>query len=203
MINQDWDIKPRGALCGKCQQPFADRQEYMSRLTFGTEGYARLDCCLACWNEGDRVPQVVSVWRGVYEMPPPAPPETLKKETAESLLRALVAKNDPANGNVMFILAVMLERRRVLFERDVRKQDDGKLVRVYEQRKTGDTFIITDPQLRLDQIEHVQNEVMAMLSAPAIAPGTAAQSDALETPAKATPPEPEAAANATVGQNAG
>jgi len=170
MLNQDWDIKPRAAVCGKCQAPFADGQEYVSRLTFGSEGYVRLDCCAACWSGAESAPQAVSVWRGVFEMPPPAPPEALKKETAESLLRALVEKNDPANGNVMFILAVMLERRRMLVERDVRKQDDGKLVRVYEHRKTGDTFIITDPQLHLDQIEHVQAEVMAMLSPPAVAP---------------------------------
>ena len=170
MINQDWDIKPRAAVCGKCQAPFTDRQEYVSRLTYGADGYARQDCCAACWSEAESAPQAVSVWRGVFEMPPPAPPEALKKETAESLLRTLMDKDDPANGNVMFILAVMLERRRMLVERDVRKQADGKLVRVYEHRKTGDTFIIIDPQLRLDQIEHVQSEVMAMLSAPAVPP---------------------------------
>ena len=173
MINQEWDIKPRAAVCGKCQKPFADHQEYVSRLTYGAEGYARLDCCAACWSAAESVPQVVSVWHGVFEMPPPAPPEALKKETAESLLRVLVEKNDPANANVMFILAVMLERRRMLVERDVRKDDGGKLVRVYEHRKTGDTFIITDPQLHLDQIEHVQAEVMAMLSAPAVTPAVA------------------------------
>ena len=108
-------------------------------------------------------------------------------------MRSLVEKNDPANGNVMFILAVMLERRRMLVERDVRKQDDGKLVRVYEHRKTGDTFIITDPQHRLDQIEHVQTEVMAMLSAPTVAPAT---------PAPATQAGPEVASKTSVEQNA-
>jgi len=186
MINQDWDIKPRAAVCGKCQVPFAEGQGNMvSRLTYGSDGYVRLDCCAACWlatrhewSAADRVPQSVSVWRGVFDVPPPPPPEALKKETAESLLRSLVEKNDPANGNVLFILAVMLERRRLLVERDVVKQEDGKLVRVYEHRKTGDTFIVTDPQLRLDQIEHVQTEVMVMLSAPAAAvqPGEASKS---------------------------
>ena len=90
MINQDWDIKPRAAVCGKCQASFADRQEYVSRLTFGSEGYVRLDCCEACWNEANRTPQDISVWHGIFEMPPPTPPEALKKETAESLLRTLI-----------------------------------------------------------------------------------------------------------------
>lgn len=167
MINQEWDIKPRAVVCGNCQAPFADGQEYVSQLTYGAEGYARLDCCSACWSKVERTQPVISIWHGVFELPPPPPPEALKKETAESLLRTLVAKNDPANGNVIFILAVMLERRRILVERDTRKQEDGKLVRVYEQRKTGDTFIVTDPQLHLDQIASVQAEVMAMLAPPA------------------------------------
>ncbi|MBI2441669.1 MAG: hypothetical protein HYV35_09895 [Lentisphaerae bacterium] len=166
MINQDWDIKPRAALCGKCQTPFADGQEYISRLTFGTAGYERLDCCAACWTALTDTVQALSVWHGVFEMPPPPPPEPIKKETAESLLRALLEKNDPARGNVVFILAVMLERRRLLAEREVQRQDGGKIVRVYEHRRTGDTFIITDPQLRLDQIAQVQAEVMALLAAP-------------------------------------
>ncbi len=30
MINQEWDIKPRSMVCGKCQAPFADNQEYVA-----------------------------------------------------------------------------------------------------------------------------------------------------------------------------
>ncbi|MBI2438602.1 MAG: hypothetical protein HYV36_07315 [Lentisphaerae bacterium] len=41
-------------------------------------------------------------------------------------------------------------------------------MRIYEHRQTGDSFIITDPQLRLDQVKQVQTEVMALLAAPAV-----------------------------------
>ena len=34
---------------------------------------------------------------------------------------------------------------------------------IYEHAKTGEVFVIPDPQLRLDQIEAVQNEVAAQL----------------------------------------
>ncbi|MBI2437590.1 MAG: hypothetical protein HYV36_02090 [Lentisphaerae bacterium] len=167
MINQDWDLKPRATQCGQCQTPFAQGQEYVSRLTYGPQGYERLDCCGACWAQGQGAAEAISVWHGVFEMPPPPEPEPVKKETAESLLRALLEKNDPAQGNVLFILAVMLERRRVLVEREVQRRAGGKLVRIYEHRQTGDSFIITDPQLRLDQVKQVQTEVMALLAAPA------------------------------------
>jgi hypothetical protein len=34
---------------------------------------------------------------------------------------------------------------------------------IYEHGATGDVFIVPDPQLRLDQLESVQNEVANLL----------------------------------------
>lgn len=163
MLNQDWDIKPRGLACAQCQGAFVDQQPYVSQLTFGAEGYQRRDYCAVCWGKGDAAVNNVSVWKSVFHPPPPPPEEPLKKETAESLLRGLIEKNEPEKKNVIFILAVMLERRRLLVERDAQARDDGSTLRVYEHRHTGDTFLITDPNLDLNQLSHVQEEVMAML----------------------------------------
>jgi hypothetical protein len=70
--------------------------------------------------------------------------------------------DNPAHGNVIYILAIMLERKKVLVEKDVHVESDATR-RVYEHRKTGETFIVRDPHLRLDQLEHVQEDVVAML----------------------------------------
>lgn len=110
-----------------------------------------------------KVGDAFSVWKGTFQAELP-PPEVLKKETAESLLRKLIEKNDPHFRNAIFILAVMLERKRLLAEKEVRKQDDETVVRVYEHRQTGDTFIITDPMLNLNQIGQVQEEIATFLS---------------------------------------
>ncbi|MBU4199230.1 MAG: hypothetical protein KKE37_00410 [Verrucomicrobia bacterium] len=210
MLNQDWDIKPRGLACAQCRGAFTDKQIYVSQLTFGAGGYQRRDFCFECWAKRDTLPPsgsngmepalqpsgvsaesgsaekaeaaplpaapqegvangaetrevAVSIWKGVFHPPPPPPEEPLKKETAESLLRSLIEKNDPTSKNVIFILAVMLERRRLLLERDVQLRDDGSTLRVYEHRHTGETFLIIDPNLDLNQLSHVQEEVMAML----------------------------------------
>ena len=42
----------------------------------------------------------------------------------------------------------------------------GLKVRVYEHRKTGETFVVPDPGLRLDELEQVQQEVIALLGVP-------------------------------------
>jgi hypothetical protein len=61
-----------------------------------------------------------------------------------------------------YILAVMLERKRVL---KIKEQiiRDGQRVFVYEHPKTGDVFTIADPNLQLDQLEQVQHDVAGLL----------------------------------------
>jgi len=159
---QDWEIKPRGECCNECRAAFSDGQVYLSRLVFGQDGYVRDDYCETCWSARKDSATRYSSWRGRYKSPP-LPTEILQKETAESLLRRLMEGNDPTRGNAIFILAVMLERKKLLVEKDTQKNPNGSLTRVYEHRKTGETFLVPDPQLRLDQLEPVQREVVEML----------------------------------------
>ena len=147
----------------ECEKAFDDGEICLSALVYGEEGYARRDYCQACWPTELADASPYSTWKGIFHLPPAEPEEALKKETAESLLRKLMEDEGDRHSSVIYILAVMLERKRELIERDVKKHDDGSLVRVYEMRRTGETFIIPDPQLRLDQIEEVQREVMDML----------------------------------------
>ena len=179
---QDWEIRARGEQCARCEKPFADGESFMSRLTFGEEGYVREDFCMACWADIASEP-ALSIWQSVFRLPPPPPPEALKKETAESLLRALMAEDEAAHANAIYILAVMLERRRLLVEKDVQVREDGVKLRIYEYRKTNETFVIPDPELRLTELQHVQEEVLALLGGNSKSAGEApTESVSSETP---------------------
>jgi len=79
------------------------------------------------------------------------------------LLRRLIIENDPAHQNTRYILALMLERKRLL--RPMESSDKDMLV--YEHLATGDTLVLTNPHLSLEQIPDVQREVSALLSPPA------------------------------------
>ena len=163
-MNQDWDIKPRSQICQKCERHFGDQEPYYTRLNFTMAGYERFDCCESCW-QGDRERGARhSSWRGIFKVPPQTPDASVKKETAESLLRALVGRDDPSQQNLAYILAVMLERQRVLAEKEVTLREDGTRLLIYEHKKTGETLVIADPRLRLDQLETVQREVTALLA---------------------------------------
>ena len=161
-MNSDWNIQAPGKTCRACGKAFTDAELLFSRLTFDAGGYARHDFCAICWQERTKA-NALSVWKSVFRMPPPPPEEPLKKETAETLLRQLMETEDPANGSAIFILAVMLERRRILAERDIQVRDDGVKIRVYEHRKTGESFLIPDPELKLAELTHVQEQVVRLL----------------------------------------
>ena len=77
----------------------------------------------------------------------------------------MASASPPANA--CYVLAAMLERKRVLKQVKTESRDAGNRVLVYEQGSTGDVFIVPDPQLRLDELESVQNEVAELLRAAA------------------------------------
>ena len=181
-MNPEWNIRSCADQCAACQKKFADRETLMSRLRFTEDGYQREDFCSACWParsaaEGGEV----SAWAATWAAPAPKAPEALKKETAESLLRELMETDDPSKRNVIFILAVMLERRRILVEKEVQTSEGGgQKIRVYEHKQTGESFVVPDPQLKLREIETVQREVMDLLGIPLPAGITATAAPAPE-----------------------
>lgn len=179
MNSQEWNIKPRKPACDVCHAAFADRQPYMSRLTFTDQGYERFDFCMPCWTQSDQQrPEAVSIWKGVFETPAPRPEDPLKKENVETLLRGLMEVPDPAKAGVRYLLAIILERKRILIEKSVAAGKNGEATRVYEHRKTGESFIIEDPGLDFDKLEQVELEVKNMLSGRDPAPADTAQSAA-------------------------
>ena len=137
----------------------------MSALKETTGGYERFDCHPECWKTAEKDWVPFSQWDGVYFAPKKEEKkETLKKEDAGELLRKLMTLDDPAMKSVVYVRAVMLERSKILVERDAKELEDGTIRRVYEDRKQGDTFVILDPRLRLENLGEVQQQVVALLS---------------------------------------
>jgi hypothetical protein len=163
----EWNIQSRAHSCQSCQKEFADKESFHTMLFDEKGGYARFDVCQSCWtsqySQGatDRK-GFVSHWQSIYTVPLAAPPEAIQKETAETLLRKLVELNDPKHGPALYILAAMLERKRILKVK-TQLSRDGQRVFVYEHGKTGDLFQIQDPNLQLHQLEGVQHEVLHLL----------------------------------------
>jgi hypothetical protein len=199
----EWNIQSRGHACEACGKSFADQEHYHTLLFDEKQDFRRSDVCQACWqtqfNEGARERKgFISYWHGIYEAPVAAP-EAIQKDTAESLLRKLIELNDPRHIPAGYILAVMLERKRILKVKEQLSRD-GRRVFIYEQPKTGDIFTIVDPALQLNQLEQVQRDVAMLLEHGLNPPATPAGENgepAAVTTAESAPPAAVAEAAAT------
>lgn len=191
-MSQEWNIRSRGHACSVCGQVFTDRQPCVSVLRELPDTFERRDYHTLCWRDEQRDWKPYSFWEGEYAAPQVVvKEEPVKKETAESLLRRLILLDDPAMRNVMYVLAVMLERGKQLVERDAKPHESGGILRIYEHKKTADVFTVLDPRLRLDEIGTVQQQVVALLSGTHHLQDGAAAPEAATTVAE-TPASPEA-----------
>ena len=162
MINQEWSIRSRADRCAVTGALFEDGDYFYTLLFDDPEGLRREDLSEAAWKERNDNRQPFSFWRSKYEAPPAAAPEPVARQTAEDLLRRYMEETSAQHAAARYLLAAMLERKKLLKEVEA-KRGEGVLTRIYEHTKTGEVFVIPDPQLRLDQIEQVQAEVASLL----------------------------------------
>jgi hypothetical protein len=192
----EWNIQTRAHACQSCSAAFADKQIYHTILFDEKRDFLRTDVCQKCWDAQysqarDRK-GFISCWHGQYEVPP-APVEAIQKENAESLLRKLIEVNDPKHAAASYILAVMLERKRILKVKE-QIRTEGRRVFIYEQAKTGDVFTIPDPNLQLNQLEEVQRDVAHLLEH-GIVSEVPAPAESPSAPASKMPPVEETIAH--------
>ena len=159
-LPNEWAIKHRADRCAATQRPFAPGEYFYTLLFHDAGGYRREDLSEEGWANRNENIQPFSFWKTRYE-PLPAEPEPLAKENAEQLFRRLIASENPP-ANACYVLAAMLERKRVLKQIKTENAEKGRVL-IYEHGATGDAFIVRDPGLRLDELESVQNEVAQLL----------------------------------------
>jgi hypothetical protein len=187
-IAEPWHVRSRGRECATTQRPFTDGETIVTALFPDPEssGYLRRDYTTEGWQIFlQSAPPPFSFWRTKFAGPTGADaPDPIEKLSAEELLQRLVEEDEDHTENARFILAVMLERQKLLRETDHQRTPTG-ILRVYEHRKTGEVFIVKDPDIPLDQVEEVQNQVFALLENN----GRPAQ---VPEPVESEPAEPEA-----------
>jgi len=160
-LPNEWAITHRADACAVTHRPFVAGEYFYTLLYHGADGYRREDLSEEAWQNRNENIRPFSFWKSRYEPLPQKPQEALPRENAEQLFRRLVASENPP-ANASYVLAVMLERKRVLKQVKTEEITNGRVL-IYEHGATGDVFIVPDPQLRLDELESVQNEVAHLL----------------------------------------
>lgn len=160
----DWEIKSRSNVCQISGREFADGEAFFTLLYYEKGSFQRMDVSEECFQKASSENPPFSFWRTRYKAPPPPEPEALPRESAESMLRRFVEEEKPEQARASYILALMLERKKIFRQVDSRVTADDQKLLIYEHVKTGESFIVPDPELKLDQIEAVQEEVAGLLN---------------------------------------
>lgn len=160
-LPNEWAIKHRSDVCSHTQRPFLEGEYFYTLLFRDADGFRREDLSEEAWQKRNDNIRPFSFWKTRYEPMPPEAPEPLARENAEQLFRRLTSSANPP-ANACYVLAAMLERKRVLKQMKTEQTNDGRVL-IYEHRENGDVFIVRDPGLRLDELEDVQNEVVRLI----------------------------------------
>ena len=164
-LNEPWHIKSRAHCCAVTERHFDDGEAFYTAIFPEPEssGYLRKDFSLQAWEKrGEDADAPFSFWQSTYHAPVKEEEVEVTEESPEDLLRRLIEEDEEHTENVRYILAVMLERKKQLVETDNQPTATG-IIRIYEHRKSGDVFIVKDPNIPLDEVEKVQDEVTLLL----------------------------------------
>lgn len=163
---ESWHVRSRSRECSVTGRPFVDGEVIVTALYPDPEssGYLRKDVCLDAWKspvDGEEKP--FSFWKTTFSAPSTGEEAgEADRLGPEEILRRLVEEDEDHTENTRYILAVMLERRKLLRETD-HQATPGGILRVYEHRKTGEVFLIRDPNIPLSEVEALQKEVFELL----------------------------------------
>lgn len=162
---QNWQIRSRAHVCALSSRPFEEGETFYTAIYFDpeTSGYMRRDVALDVWKQELSERKPIAYWKTTYSPQiVEEKPEMATKENAMSLLQRFIEEDEPRTENARYILVLMLERKRVLSPTAIKDTETGKML-FYEAKKTGEVFMVRDPELRLDELVQVQDEVAFLL----------------------------------------
>ena len=165
-MQQNWSIRSRAHECALTARPFEDGESFHTAIYFDPDenGSVRRDVCAEAWAQEVEQRKPIASWKTVYQkVIAEAKPEIAPKESAQALLQRVIEEGYPRTENARYILALMLERKRQLVQ-TAEKEVDGAKMLFYENKKTGEIFIVRDPELKLDEIAQMQDEVASILA---------------------------------------
>jgi hypothetical protein len=165
----EWEIQKRSKSCHTCEREFAEGNLYHCMLRFDGTAPVRRDICEFCWDEKMQEESekegFISHWKSrVKPILIQKKEDPIHRSVAENLLRKYIHSSEGAHKNLCFVLALMLERKKILVQRErTTETQSGKKLIVYEHGKSGDSFIVEDPQLNLSEISEMQKQVDGVL----------------------------------------
>lgn len=154
----DWNIKPRSETCQATGKHFQDGEVFYTALIQGPEELERMDFSVEAWERREAEPVPLSSWHSVFKATAPENEQTVDPGDAEAVLRHLLARQDPAQARTCLLLALLLERKRILKLRERIQTDSGRTL-VYEHVESQETVLVPDMDFQLSELADLVHQL--------------------------------------------
>jgi len=160
----NWDIKKCEGKCMKCNKLLEDREEYYCRLFLEQSGPVREDYCKDCWGKRDDTAKGYSTWTGRYKPEPVEIEDNLIEEPyLKHLLKKWLHSTERLHQCFCYVLAILLERSKIFSEKPAVKTPEGKEQLVYEDKETGETYILDNPHLSIRELGEIETQLQELI----------------------------------------
>ena len=143
-----WNISKISNSCYKSNDLFDDNETVISELVFENGILERRDYKYQCFNANN---QSLSSWKTIFKLQKPKE-EIIKKDSVEDLLRKKY-RWKVMIASILFSFLQLCWKEKSFNRKIIFFDDDNKKIRIYEHKKTNESFAIIDPQLSLNEIE--------------------------------------------------
>lgn len=153
-------IPRRHTKCQIGEEKIEAGMEYHSILfEEGEETYSRVDCCPACWEQADKEELLKGSrthWKSKVPDKVSADEKTLRR-----IDRSLEMLKEESNPERAVLLAMFLQRKKILLFRQELVRDDGSAYLLYEVKGTEEMLPV--PKLSISNIDvaAAQKEMLA------------------------------------------
>lgn len=162
------EIPKRSTQCVQGNEMLMPGMEYYSVLFLDDAGkYIRYDYCSSCWiafaKNQSRSTKIL--WNAKVSLKKDADNLALKSrdEKALDLFKKCLQKSSQEEWAQLFILALYLARRRILFLRQEIAQENDFFLCLYEEAATEEIFPVLRKSLKQVNIEAIQSQLAEML----------------------------------------
>ncbi len=153
---KDWDsVVKRNGQCSKCEKSFEEHQEYYACLKETQEGFERYEYCPDCWDDKFRE-ESFSFWKARVPGREEKKKLLVDNEILIEFFKRLTESDDESKQGFIFVLALILMRKRILKYLNTKTTDDGKEIWIMKLSKEDKEYHIVNPHLDDQQIEQIR-----------------------------------------------
>ncbi len=159
-----WQVAKSTRVCAAGGGEIPPEVPFYSALVEGENGFERRDYSAAAWPQVDRTP-FFSYWKNKGWSPNPDRRPPVDYERLLAFFDRLEGAEEDGKKLLRYVLALVLVRRRRLRLDDMKREEDGDRLVLFDRRDGGKTLTVLAPQASDEDLKRAQEQLQQLFDA--------------------------------------